>query len=246
MTGAPVEEAKPRGRSDRPRDAATLIIVDSSGGQPRILMGRRHPNQVFLPDKYVFPGGRSEFSDRSVPTVSELGEQHLTRLLFDMKGVPSRRRARAIALTAVRETYEETGILVGHDGAGGGEPLALPAKADPAWQAFFAHGVCPALAPMTFLARAITPPGRPRRYDTRFFWVEARHIAKRTPPKDDELRDIDWFTIDELRGLDIPNITRAVVEDLAEHLSAAPEARKHWPVPFYFFTSGAFERQLVR
>lgn len=245
MTGASPD--KPARRSDRPRDAATLIIVDSTTGEPRVLMGRRHPSQVFLPDKFVFPGGRSESSDRTIPSVSELSQSDIAKLLYDMKGNPSPVRARALALTALRETYEETGILIGdnHD-QGDASDLPPPVNRDPAWRDFFAHGVRPALAPLTFLARAITPPGRPRRYDTRFFWVDAARIAKRATPKDDELRNLDWFTIDELRHLDIPNITRAVVEDLSEHLSAGADARSHWPVPFYYFKSGIFERVLVR
>lgn len=238
---------KPAQRSDKPRDAATLIIIDSTTGEPRVLMGRRHSNQVFLPDKFVFPGGRSEASDRTIPSVSELSQSDVTKLLYDMKGNPSPGRARALALAAVRETYEETGILIGDNhGQSDAGDLPLPVSRDPAWRDFFSLGVRPALAPLTFLARAITPPGRPRRYDTRFFWVDAARIAKRATPKDDELRDIDWFTIDELRRLDIPNITRAVVEDLSEHLSAGADDRARWPVPFYYFKSGTFERVLVR
>lgn len=237
---------KPARRSnDRPRDAATLIIVDSTMGEPRVLMGRRHPNQIFLPDKFVFPGGRSEASDGGIPSASELSAKDVLKLLYRMKGNPSPRRARALALAALRETFEETGILIGHNHHSSHDTV-LPASADPIWRDFFAQGVRPALAPLTFLARAITPPGRPRRYDTRFFWVDAALIAKRSAPKDEELRDLNWFTIDELRRLDIPNITRAVVEDLSEHLSSDAETRANWPVPFYYFRSGTFERVLVR
>jgi 8-oxo-dGTP pyrophosphatase MutT (NUDIX family) len=233
--------------TETPRDAATLIIVDRTAGEARVLMGRRHPKQIFLPDKFVFPGGRSESFDEIVPSVSDLRDSDIAKLLYDMKGPASAGRARALALAALRETYEETGILVGenHVEANSGD-LPLPANIAPAWRDFFSKGVRPALAPLTFLARAITPPGRPRRYDTRFFWVDASRIALRAAPKDDELRDLDWFTIDEIRRLDIPNITRAVVEDLSEHLSAGPDTRARWPVPFYFFASGTFERMLVR
>lgn len=228
---------------DRPRDAATLIIIDRSTGTPRVLMGRRHPNQIFLPNKFVFPGGRSELSDHLVPSVCELGARDVDKLLLDMKGQPSRRRARALALAALRETYEETGLLIGAEA----NDLALPANVEPTiWHDFFAEGVRPALSPLTFLARAITPPGRPRRYDTRFFLIDAAHIAKRTEPRDDELSDVDWYPVDELRNLDMLNITRAIIEDLAEHLAADAEARAAWPAPFYYFKAGAFERVLLR
>lgn len=243
MMNGPAEK-KTDQRSDRPRDAATLVIVDSTTGEPRVLMGRRHPNQIFLPNKFVFPGGRSELSDHIVPSTCELSDHDVNKLLYDMKGQPSLRRARALALAALRETYEETGLLIGNGHAS--HDVVLPSNAQPIWHDFFAEGVRPALSPLTFLARAITPPGRPRRYDTRFFFIDAVHIAKRTEPKDDELSGVDWFTVDELRGLDMPNITRAIIEDLAEHLAGNAEARALWPVPFYYFKAGTFERALVR
>lgn len=236
---------KPDPSNLRPRDAATLIVVDNVASEPRILMGRRHPNQIFLPDKYVFPGGRSEMADRSIPSASELNERDIAKLLYDMKGNPSPQRVRALAMAALRETYEETGILIGTSETPP-EDVALPPTADPIWQAFFAEGVQPSLSALTFLARAITPPGRPRRYDTRFFWVDAAAIAKQSHPKDDELRDLGWFTFDELRRLDMPNITRAVVEDLAEYLGGDNNARENWAAPYYYFKSGTFERILVR
>src|SRR5262249_61901383 len=94
-------------------------------------------------------------------------------LLIAMQGTPSVARARALALAAVRETCEEAGLLIGTPlGAG-----ALPKAAN--WRAFFATGYRPALGRLTFFARAITPPGRPRRFDSRFFSVDSEAIAHR-------------------------------------------------------------------
>ena len=62
----------PKPRALRPRDAATLIIVDSSSGEPRVLLGRRRPDMVFMPGRYVFPGGRVDPSDRQVPVEEDL------------------------------------------------------------------------------------------------------------------------------------------------------------------------------
>ena len=81
----------------RPRDAATLILVDRSSGEPRILMGRRGDAQVFMPGKYVFPGGRVDKTDRDVPIADDLKATDAERLLIDMKGWPSMGRARAVA-----------------------------------------------------------------------------------------------------------------------------------------------------
>jgi 8-oxo-dGTP pyrophosphatase MutT (NUDIX family) len=152
-----------------------------------------------------------------------------------MKGNPSPARARALALAAVRETFEEAGIVIG-------APLgaaALP-KAE-AWQRFFAHGFRPALTPLTFFARAVTPPGRPRRYDTRFFCVAAEAIAHRAAAADGELSDLEWHTIEQARALDLPNITRVVLEDLA----AGALQKCDVPVPYYHGRNGNFHRDLI-
>lgn len=229
----------------RPQDAATLIIVDRNGPL-RVLMGRRRPQQTFLPNKFVFPGGRADKIDRSIPTADELASREQEKLLIDMKGSASTARARGLALAALRETYEEAGLLVGEPHADPESGGAVNQGEIGTWAGYFSEEVLPVLSPLTFLARAITPPGRPRRYDTRFFLVDAAHIAKSVTPPDDELRDVGWFTIDELRGLDLPNITRAVIEDLNEYLGGEPHAGNDWAVPFYDFKAGSFERVLLR
>ncbi len=258
----------------KPRDAATLIIIDNVGGAPRILLGRRRPEQIFLPNKFVFPGGRVDAADRSIEPLSNLRQPELSKLMVDMKGSPATPlRARALAMAALRETFEEAGIVIGKPSPEAGTARAIsPASATIAfdsptpvptatptlppspphgpdshavWKDFLSHGCQPSLSPLTFLARAITPPGRPRRYDTRFFCVEATHIAKTVAERDEELRDLDWFTMDEVRRLDLPNITRAVLEDLSDRLRSGLPGRDDTPVPFYFFKAGSFERAMI-
>jgi 8-oxo-dGTP pyrophosphatase MutT (NUDIX family) len=233
-------------RSLKPQDAATLIVLDATG-MPRILMGRRRPQQVFLPNKFVFPGGRADKVDRAIPATDELGVGEQSKLLIDMKGTASAARARGLALAALRETYEEAGVLIGQPAGSAAKDEALPALEEMgAWAGFFGEQVRPRLSPLTFLARAITPPGRPRRYDTRFFLVDAQHVAKTVTPPDDELQELDWFTIEELRRLDLPNITRAVIEDLNEYLEVKERGSPDWAVPYYYFRAGSFERVLLK
>ncbi|MFV0366960.1 MAG: NUDIX hydrolase [Hyphomicrobiaceae bacterium] len=241
-------------RALRPKDAATLVLVDHTGTAPRILMGQRRSTQVFLPNKFVFPGGRVDRADRSMACLGALSGTDTTRLLHDMKGQPGASRARALALAAIRETFEEAGIVIGEKPA---QEAAKPRQSldraarpndDPnqpprnSWQQFLATGFKPSLAGLTFFARAITPPSRPRRYDTRFFMADARIIAHETGHSDDELRKIGWFTLDEIRALDLPNITRAVVEDLSLTLASPAYSR---PVPYYRFVRGTFRRDLI-
>lgn len=235
-----VEPAAPsKTRALRPRDAATLIIVDSSSGEPRVLLGRRRPDMVFMPGRYVFPGGRMDPADRHMAVEDDLTRSDLKKLMVAMKGKPSETRARGLALAAVRETFEEAGLIIGR-------PLTAPAAAKtPDWQAFLAHGFRPALAQLTFFARAITPPGRPRRFDTRFFCVSAGAIAHKVPVADGELSDLEWHSVAQARALQLPNITRVVLEDLGERIAAGGLRGADIPVPFYHRRNGSFRRDLI-
>jgi 8-oxo-dGTP pyrophosphatase MutT (NUDIX family) len=210
----------------RPRDAATLIIVRRDAAKPRLLMGRRHGGHDFMPDKWVFPGGRIDRSDFRAPAASELRPEVAMRLA---RTAPPR-RARALALTAIRETFEEAGLL-----------LAKPAPARPAagpWRDFLEIGAEPDLAALDFIARAITPPYRPKRFDARFFMAEAEALLSLEQRADcGELNEIAWVDMDEALHLDLPNVTRFVVQELAHRLED-PER----PAPFMRFVRGA--RQL--
>lgn len=221
---------------DSPRDAATLVIVSLAEGEPQVLMGRRRADQIFLPNKYVFPGGRVDAADHTLANARELEDHESGKLQLAMQGVPSPARARALALAAIRETFEETGILIG-------SPFAQADSSIPApWRPFIAHGFVPDLSRLTYFARAITPPGRTRRYDTRFFAVEAEAIAHRVDITDGELSNIGWYPLEVARTLDLPGITRVIVEDLADRLKLGLQGPPTAPIPFYFHHENAFKR----
>jgi 8-oxo-dGTP pyrophosphatase MutT (NUDIX family) len=202
-----------------PKDAATLVLLDRSGREARILMGRRRADLAFLANMFVFPGGRVDAADKTAPSSDELAAVQQAKLLIAMKGKASVSRARALAIAAVRETREETGIVFGGD-----RP--------------------PRLSALTFLARAITPPGRVRRYDTRFFLADGAAAASHALSGDGELGELAWFTLDETRGLELPGITRLVIEDIAEYLGDARSSSVR-PVPFYYHRFGSFRRDLL-
>src|SRR4029453_7005207 len=96
----------------RPKDAATLILVDRAGRVPKVLLGKRHHGHKFMPGKFVFPGGRANPAARRPPAARPLDpspEAHLKKRLQR----PSAEKSRAFALAAIRETFEETGLLLG-------------------------------------------------------------------------------------------------------------------------------------
>jgi 8-oxo-dGTP pyrophosphatase MutT (NUDIX family) len=238
---APPAAPEKKPQALKPQDAATLIIVDRSSTGTRVLMGRRRLDQVFMPGKYVFPGGRVDKQDRLISSHDELRPAELQKLLVDMKGTVSAARARAIALASIRETFEEAGIVIGAETpATGGD---LPHET---WRSFFGRGFAPRLAELTFFARAITPPGRPRRYDTRFFCVDARAITARLDMSDGELSAIEWVTVDQARELDLPPITRVILEDLLDRLDSGRLEDGSMAIPYYHHKNGSFRRELLR
>jgi 8-oxo-dGTP pyrophosphatase MutT (NUDIX family) len=220
----------------RPRDAATLILIDRSGAMPKVLLGRRHDGHKFMPGKFVFPGGRAELSDRRVPAASALDTHVEARLMRHVKR-PSKDKARGLALAAIRETYEETGLLLGRRGA------FSRTVADSPWAAFAQAGILPDLAELHFIVRAITPPGRPRRFDTRFFSVDARAIAHRVDGvigPDAELVELVWLPIAEAKRLDLPTITQVALEELEARV--AKGFGHDLPSPFYRMLHKRFVR----
>ncbi len=195
-----------------PRDAATLIIVERRGAGTRVLMGKRHAGHKFLPGKFVFPGGAVEPADRSMNVAGPL-DPNVEAKLLAMTRHASPDFARALALAAVRETFEETGLALGVSDCGAPEN-----PPEGAWARFAATGVYPALDGLDFLARAITPPGRPKRFDARFFVADSSLIAHRTPDvvhAETELVELVWTPLDKALELDLPTITRWVLGDLA-------------------------------
>ncbi|HXE23581.1 MAG TPA: NUDIX hydrolase [Roseiarcus sp.] len=223
--GSPPERA----RTLRPRDAATLILVERSERDgARVLMGKRHAAHRFMPGKFVFPGGRVEPEDRRMAAAGAL-DAHVEEKLNARVRRPSPGFARALALAAIRETFEETGLAIGLLGHG-----AFDNPPPGAWTRFAATGVRPSLDAIDFLARAITPPGRTRRFDARFLVVDARFIAGRVEGAvhaDAELVELVWTPLTEARNLDLPAITQAALADLDEALEGGLDRRR--PRPFY-------------
>ena len=193
----------------RPKDAATLILVRRDQAAPRVLMCKRSGRHDFMPDKYVFPGGRVDTPDGRVPTVTELRGEVEAKLK-----IQSRRKPRAFALTAIRETFEETGLIVGRAASVAAQP---PAD----WEDYFGLGAAPCLKGLTFIGRAITPPYRPKRFDARFFMAEAEDalIDERPPVDGAELHDLQWVTLSDAIGRDLPNVTRFMLGEIEERLN---------------------------
>ena len=220
MSGAPTKA--------RPRKAATLILLDRSGSEIRLLMGRRHHSHAFMPGAYVFPGGRLEPGDRAMAVAGALDPVTEGKISACLER-PSASGARALALAAIRETFEETGLLLGTSDYGA--PEAPPPGP---WSDFAAQGVYPVLEDLHFIGRAITPPRLKKRFDTFFFAADLAGVAARVEGKvgeASELVELVWVTFGEARKLGLASITKVLLHELEHRLAGG--LSRFLPVPVY-------------
>jgi 8-oxo-dGTP pyrophosphatase MutT (NUDIX family) len=224
----------------RPRDAATLILVDRTASPVKVLLGKRHHSHKFMPGKYVFPGGRVEALDRRIAAKASLEAPLETRLKRKTQK-PSGILSRALVFAAIRETFEETGLLLGIDKA------QAPSNATAeGWAALASAGVHPKLSGIHFIARAVTPPGRPRRFDTRFFTADASAITHRLDDvvgPDTELVELVWLPIADAKRLDMPAITTVALDELEARVAAGLD--RDLPVPYYRMLNRRFTREML-
>ena len=191
------------------RDAATVLVVRRDATGASVLMGMRGAGAAFMPSKFVFPGGAVDPEDAQVALARPLGPACRARLMQEDGQSPD-----AIAAAALRELAEETGLLIGRPD---GPPCDWPGHARAC--------LTPDAAPLIYLFRAITPPGRPRRFDAHFFVADAADIAG--DPDDfgaacDELSHLHWVPLDQAGALDLPFITEVVLAELTALIQDLP------------------------
>ena len=223
----------------KPRDSATLILIDRAETIPKVLLGRRHERHRFMPGKFVFPGGRIERADRLMATSAPLDTRHIARLMQRVRR-PSAKKAAGFALAAVRETYEETGLMLGT------RTDHVPSTPPGPWEAFAEARILPDLSAIHFIARAITPPKRPLRFDSRFFAADISAVAHRVDGMvgpDAEFVELVWLPITQARSLDMPGITAVVLEELQDRIAAGMS--HDFPVPLYRMLHKRFAREIL-
>ncbi|WP_372786713.1 NUDIX domain-containing protein [Phenylobacterium sp.] len=209
----------PGARAVRPKNAATVMIIRRDARKPRVLMGKRHGGHSFMPDRWVFPGGRIDRADYRAPAATDMKPE--VAALFD-RYLPAG-RGRALAAAAVRETWEETGLL-----------LARSAPVRPAvgpWRDFVAQGALADLEALDIIARAITPPSVGKRFDTWFLLADAERLMSLDRQADcGELEEIAWVDFDEAQTLPLPSVTRMMLKEAVLRMDDAER-----PKPFIRF-----------
>ena len=185
-------------RAPRPRIAATVVLTIGDPRDPKILMGQRSARHDFMPSVYVFPGGRVDRIDSYAPYAGELS----ARTERVLEAAVSPRKARAIALSCIRETYEETGLMIGAPAEVGARNMR-----NATYDAFRKAGLRPDISELEVFGRAVTPPHRHKRFDAWFFH---RHLGDVAPPEvadSHELLNVGWFSLDEIDDLELQRAT---------------------------------------
>jgi len=200
------------------RHASTVIVLRDRHTAPRILMGQRGAKAAFMPNKFVFPGGAVDAADADIPLagkINPLCHTHLTQKT-------DADRTHALGVAAIRELWEETGLILGTKGIWDSTPHA-------GWTEYAATGHLPDASALQFVFRAITPPGRPRRFDARFFLIDAEALHGDIDDfsnASDELSHLQWIAVENVRKFDLPFITEVVLAEVAGHSSkeATPDS----------------------
>jgi len=215
-------EQVPPARPVRPRNAASLVLVDRGGAEPKVLMGRRHSRMAFVPDAFVFPGGKLDPEDRRATPASPLKDEVLNALAACNH---SAAMAEALALAAIRETQEETGLFIA-------APGEIPEAAGTPWAPFRERRLAPHLGALSLLARAITPTESPIRFHVRFFVADATE-TEGTLASSGELEELDWYPLSDARKLPMIDVTEFMLAEIA-----AGGPRKADRPPLYSYRNG--------
>jgi 8-oxo-dGTP pyrophosphatase MutT (NUDIX family) len=211
------------------KDAAGIILLRQTDDGPAVLMGQRGAAAAFMPSKFVFPGGAVDKDDYDI----EVAQQGQIAGARDASDVPTR----ALAAAAIRELWEETGQILGSVGTWTTDHVPE------GWASYAQTGHVPNGTDLRFIFRAITPQGRPRRFDARFFVANAD--ALRTDPDcfdraQDELSHLHWVPLAEARQLDLPFVTDVVLAEVQRFVT-----RKVWPA-YPMFMDNTDDRNIVR
>lgn len=194
---------KPRNSKPRavtPRHAASLVLWRRRRAGIEVLMGLRHRNLRFMPNVMVFPGGRVDREDYRARAASELRPE--AQRMLRHKATPG--LARALAVAAVRELWEEAGLTLGAAREG---------------------GVLPDLAAVDYLCRAVTPADRPIRFNARFL-VAPADAAHGEIKGSGELEELRYFSLDEVHQHKVMLITARVLEEFTAWLAMSPAERE--------------------
>ena len=204
------------------RDASTVILIRKKDNNNYVLMGQRGKNAVFMPSKYVFPGGAVDPQDSDIKLAGQLEKNVSTLLQSNSKNDISK----ALSVAAIRELWEEAGLRLC-------KKVSKIENTPEGWDEFCTGKYLPDASNLQFVFRAIPPPGRPRRFDARFFLCKAETVHGNLDDfsaASTELNHLQWIDIEEVNSLNLPFITEVVINEVREIIKYG---RNKKGVPFF-------------
>ena len=183
----------------KPKDSASMLVLRKGSGGLEVLMGRRGRKAVFS-NVYVFAGGKVDKVDGAPLPASPL-DPDLERRISS-----SPAKAQTFAMAAVRETFEETGLMLG-------APGDLGDTGAESWEEMRALGLAPALGKLGYVGHAITPASRAVRFNARFFCAWEEDMTG-TLGGSGELADLAYLPIQEALQLQLVDVTQFMLEEM--------------------------------
>jgi len=198
----------------KPKDSASLIVLRRTGNQLQVLMGKRGKKAVFS-GVYVFAGGKVEKED------------YLPRPATTLKGdLPYRISSKpesslGFAMAAVRETFEETGLLLGASGD-------LGSTNNDSWDQIRALNLAPDLAKLEYVGHAITPASKAVRFNAKFFCAWESDMSGKLAGSG-ELTDLAFLNIQKALKLPLVDVTQFMLEEIIRRDAKGFSTPKTYP-----------------
>ena len=191
----------------KPRDASSLVLLKNSGKIVKVLLGKRSDKTRFMPGAWVFPGGVVDKTDHTISINTYLNKKIIKRLAVSNNA----RTAKALAVASIRETVEETGLILGKkcenttkvDYGEDNNGISIMSKL----------GLEPDLSKLFYLGRAITPTFSPIRFHARFFVADAKHLTGKIQTTN-ELVEIEWVSLEKATKLPMADVTEFMINEL--------------------------------
>ena len=167
------------GEASQPKPAATLILTRQQGSELQVYLLKRNVNSRFMAGSYVFPGGVLESEDEDIDRWIDHVDLEFTEIDRQLGNGLPRSAALAYGIAAIRETFEEAGIILARQSSTAdinSRPLNRPSGTEPYRNQSFLKQIQSAnwtlkLSTLGRWSHWVSPERMPRRYDTRFFWA---------------------------------------------------------------------------
>jgi len=193
-----------------PRNAASLVLLKQSKKEVKVLLGKRSDKTRFMPGAWVFPGGVVDKNDYKITEATKLSKNIIKKLIVSN----NIQAANALAIASIRETVEETGLILGKKART--VSYINDEDINNGITVMSKKGLVPDLAKLVYLGRAITPTFSPIRFHARFFMADAKHLIGKIKTTS-ELVEIKWIPLKTATKLPMADVTEFMINELLEY-----------------------------